>query len=128
MSPLAEKKKCPYCAEKIHSEAVKCPFCGSVIDRKIYLKTWKRLPDEGKLLGICAGLSRQFNIDAAFIRIAFVIAALIGGLGIFIYLILWLLMPRADDDSEAANSLNKIEPKEAFNTTKKTKSTKNKKE
>lgn len=128
MSRPIEKKICPYCAESIHPDAVKCPYCGSVIDRMVYLKTWKRLPKEGKLLGICAGLSRQFNIDAAFIRIAFVIAALIGGLGIFIYLILWLLMPRADDDSEAANSLNKIEPKEAFNTTKKTKSTKNKKE
>ena len=127
MSRSTEKKKCPYCAESIHPDAVKCPYCGSVIDRMIYLKTWKRLPKEGKLLGICAGLSRQFDIDVTFIRIAFVIAAFIGGLGIFIYLILWLLMPRADEDQTVSKSMTSRKEAASSDPPKKTESTKLKK-
>ena len=119
MSRPIEKKICPYCAESIHPDAVKCPYCGSVIDRMVYLKTWKRLPKEGKLLGICAGLSRQFNIDVTFTRLAFVIAAFIGGLGIFIYLILWLLMPRDEDDSKDPNSMTAVKPTATSNNSKK---------
>lgn len=127
MSPFTEKKKCPYCAEMIRLEAVKCPYCGSVIDRMIYLNTWKRLPEEGKLLGICAGLSRQFNIDVTFIRIAFVIAAFIGGLGVFVYLILWLLMPRSDENSEVSDSLTEMKSTATSNNPKKRESAKKKK-
>jgi phage shock protein PspC (stress-responsive transcriptional regulator) len=74
-----------------------------VVDRTIYLKSWERRPEEGKLLGICAGLSKKFDIEALYIRVAFVIGALIGGLGIFLYLILWLLMPRAAGSGDAVD-------------------------
>lgn len=43
------------------------------------------------ILGVCAWLSKQFNIDATILRIIFVIAALGYGTGIGIYLILWVV-------------------------------------
>ncbi len=54
-----------------------------------------RVTDEGIIGGVCAGLGRYFNIDAAKVRIAWIIFCLLGGSGILVYLILWLVMPKA---------------------------------
>jgi phage shock protein PspC (stress-responsive transcriptional regulator) len=43
------------------------------------------------ILGVCAWLSKQLNIDATILRIIFVIAVLGYGAGLGIYLILWLV-------------------------------------
>ena len=54
--------------------------------------------DDGKWLGgVCAGLGRGRGIAVALIRIAFVAAALIGGLGILAYLACWLIIPHEDE-------------------------------
>ncbi|HEY0012375.1 MAG TPA: PspC domain-containing protein [Allosphingosinicella sp.] len=34
---------------------------------------------EAKLMGVCAGLARSLNIDPTLVRIAFVVATLVGG-------------------------------------------------
>src|SRR3954447_23258930 len=43
--------------------------------------------------GVAAGLARHFGIDAALVRIAFVVLTLFGGSGIALYAILWMLLP-----------------------------------
>jgi phage shock protein PspC (stress-responsive transcriptional regulator) len=50
--------------------------------------------DEGKWLGgVCAGLARGRGIAVGGVRAAFVVAALIGGLGLLAYLACWLIIP-----------------------------------
>ena len=45
--------------------------------------------------GVCGGLSEFYGISAFWFRLAFVIAAIPGGLpGILLYLILWLIIPK----------------------------------
>jgi phage shock protein C len=47
-------------------------------------------------LGICGGLGEFFGINPIWFRLAFIIAAIPGGLpGILLYLLLWLIMPKA---------------------------------
>ena len=46
-----------------------------------------------KLAGVCGGLAQYFNADATLIRVLFVVLALLGGPGIVIYLLMWILVP-----------------------------------
>lgn len=96
MSPANDKKKCPYCSEMIQKDAIKCRYCGSWLDRKHYLESWKRTREKRMLLGICAGLAKQFDINVTLIRLAFILAFILGGWGLIVYLVLWILMPLED--------------------------------
>ena len=55
--------------------------------------TLSRSRDGKWLAGVCAGLARARGISAAPIRAGFVIGALIGGLGVLVYLVCWLIIP-----------------------------------
>lgn len=66
------------------------------IERKLY-----RLPEQGKILGVCAGLAEYFDMDVALIRIVFVILALAtGGSAILLYIILAIVMPTRDGNQD----------------------------
>lgn len=52
--------------------------------------------------GVCGGIGRRYRIDPAVLRIAFVIAALLAGIGLFAYAALWLLVPDDRDRSSAS--------------------------
>jgi phage shock protein C len=43
--------------------------------------------------GVCSGLAAGFHIDPLWIRVAFVLLAFLQGIGLFIYIVLWLVMP-----------------------------------
>ena len=59
-------------------------------------KSLRRSRDNRVLLGICGGLGEFFDINPIWFRIGFIIAAIPGGLpGILLYLILWLIIPKA---------------------------------
>jgi len=44
---------------------------------------------------VCGGLGERFDIDPVLFRVAFILLALACGLGIILYIALWLLIPRA---------------------------------
>ena len=48
-----------------------------------------------KIAGVCGGLGEWLDVDPVFLRVAFVLLALVGGLGIAVYIVLWLFLPRA---------------------------------
>ncbi len=43
--------------------------------------------------GVCGGLGEYFDIDPVLIRILFVALAFLGGGGVLIYIILWIVLP-----------------------------------
>jgi len=60
----------------------------------IQLPMYKRLVRrEKKLFGVCGGLGHYFDTDPVIFRIIFVIALLIFGTGLLVYLIMALVMP-----------------------------------
>lgn len=48
-----------------------------------------------KIAGVCGGLGEWLDMDPVFLRVAFVLLALLGGLGIAVYVLMWLFLPRA---------------------------------
>ncbi len=46
-----------------------------------------------KLAGVCGGLAQYFNTDPTLIRVLFVVLAVLGGPGLLIYLVLWIVVP-----------------------------------
>jgi phage shock protein PspC (stress-responsive transcriptional regulator) len=43
--------------------------------------------------GVCAGLAEGFHLDVLWVRVAFLLLLFVQGLGLFIYVVLWLVMP-----------------------------------
>lgn len=50
-------------------------------------------PDDTPLVGVCAGMAERWNVDPLIVRAAVVALALLGGAGISLYAIGWLLLP-----------------------------------
>lgn len=67
---------------------------------KIRYKTGKRLfrnSEDEVVGGVCSGLSAYFGIqDPVWLRIAWIIFTISGGIGIPIYIILWIIIPKAE--------------------------------
>jgi len=57
---------------------------------------WVRSPD-GMIAGVCEGLSETMGVDALFLRLGFVILALLGGTGVLLYPMLWIALPKTTD-------------------------------
>jgi phage shock protein PspC (stress-responsive transcriptional regulator) len=53
-------------------------------------------PENDKMLGgVCSGLAHYFNIDPTIMRLIYVMFTLItGGIGVFCYLLLWVITPK----------------------------------
>ncbi|HSV85164.1 MAG TPA: PspC domain-containing protein [Levilinea sp.] len=49
--------------------------------------------DERMFAGVCGGLGKFFGLDPTIVRLVFVILALMGGPGILIYIVMWVVVP-----------------------------------
>ncbi len=67
-------------------------------DNTDYEHVPKRLfrdPDNKYIGGVCGGLGAYFQVDPMWIRLIFLLTLFIGGSGLIIYVILWIVIPRA---------------------------------
>lgn len=62
-------------------------------------KKLQRIPHEGAIAGVCAGLAAYFNIDKTWVRLAFILSVFFSGymgiglLGPIVYIVLWIVLP-----------------------------------
>lgn len=62
-------------------------------------RPFTRSRDDRMIAGVMGGIARRFGWNSTLLRIVFVIVSLASAAfpGIIVYLILWLLMPQAND-------------------------------
>jgi phage shock protein C len=53
-----------------------------------------RSTNETMVAGVCGGLAEYFSIDPVIVRLIFVLVTLTSGMGLPVYILLWLIMPR----------------------------------
>jgi phage shock protein C len=52
-----------------------------------------RIQEGSMLSGVSTGLARRFSVDTTLVRIGWVLLALLTGIGLGLYLIMWTVMP-----------------------------------
>lgn len=52
-----------------------------------------RSKSERVIAGVCGGLANYLNIDPVLVRVAFVLFTFFGGVGFFLYIIAWIIVP-----------------------------------
>ncbi len=57
-----------------------------------------RIPSQAMIGGVCAGLGEHLVIDPTIIRLVFVLLFFGGSSGLWIYLIMWLIVPLKPED------------------------------
>ena len=61
----------------------------STTEKKLYRQS------TGKMIaGVCGGLAEFFEIDPVIMRVLFVIALFFGTMGFWLYILLWIIMPK----------------------------------
>lgn len=48
---------------------------------------------ERMIAGVCGGIAHHFNVDPTLIRLIALLFIFLGGSAVFVYLILWLVVP-----------------------------------
>jgi len=59
-------------------------------NRRLYRSNTNKM-----IAGVCGGLGEFLGIDPTLIRLVFVLMGLLGGHGILVYLIMWIVVPPA---------------------------------
>ncbi len=57
-------------------------------------KKLQRSQQDKMIAGVCSGLADYFDLDVTWVRIAFVVAVILGASGLLAYLVLWIAVPR----------------------------------
>ena len=66
-------------------------------------KKYRRMyrdPDARVIGGVCSGLAAYWNMDPTIVRVIFIVLVMVGGSGLLIYLILWMVMPEAQTTAQ----------------------------
>lgn len=55
-----------------------------------------RSRDQRVVAGVAGGIATYFEIDPVIVRLVFVVLGLANGVGVLLYLLLWLIVPNSD--------------------------------
>jgi phage shock protein C len=82
------------------------PAAGSDRDTRVSTRQQLYRPARDRMLaGVASGVARYLGIDATVVRIIFALLAVVGGLGVPLYLAGWLLIPDEESGQSIASTL-----------------------
>jgi phage shock protein PspC (stress-responsive transcriptional regulator) len=55
-----------------------------------------RIPQQGKIGGVCAGVAYYLGVNVTLVRVAWVVLTFFFGAGLVVYIVSWALLPVAD--------------------------------
>lgn len=73
---------------------------GSLVDTRSEGKKLFRDTENGMIAGVAAGLAAYLGLDVVLVRILLILGTLAWGMGLLVYILLWLLVPEAKTTSE----------------------------
>ncbi|TDQ53061.1 phage shock protein C (PspC) family protein [Actinorugispora endophytica] len=79
-----------------HSESMNENFGG---------KSFRRSSSNRLITGVCGGIGEFVGVDANIVRLAFAVFTLLGGSGVLLYIIAWLVMPEEGGRSSVIEHL-----------------------
>jgi phage shock protein C len=70
--------------------------------KKLYRSTKNRV-----LGGVCGGLGEYFDIDPSLVRLLWLVIVFMGGGGVLIYIILWIILPEEGIQEQEVKDVKK---------------------
>lgn len=62
------------------------------MDNNNYRRLTRSTTDR-RVAGVCGGLAKYLGVDPTVLRIIFLLSIIFGGLGVWAYLVVWLIAP-----------------------------------
>ncbi|MGA2414684.1 MAG: PspC domain-containing protein [Candidatus Sulfotelmatobacter sp.] len=84
---------CNYCGKVIQDDAAVCAYCGLRLGASIARKRLVRPRQGRKIAGVCLGIAEYFDVDVTVVRLVWLIASCVTGIGLLSYPIAWIVMP-----------------------------------
>lgn len=84
---------CNYCGKVIQDDAVHCAYCGAQVGAPLARKRLMRPRQGRKIAGVCLGFAEYFDIDVTAVRLIWLIACFMSGIGLIAYPIAWIVIP-----------------------------------
>lgn len=50
--------------------------------------------NNGMIAGVCAGFAEYLDVDPTIVRVVYILLVFFAGIGVLLYLILWLIIPK----------------------------------
>lgn len=50
--------------------------------------------NNGMIAGVCAGFAEYLDVDPTVVRVVYILLIFFAGVGVLLYLILWLIIPK----------------------------------